>query len=300
MIKPNTPFTLGAIALIALIALNSVFTVAQYETGFVRVFGKIERDANGEPQVYGPGLHVRWPFITKIVRLDRRIQTMDRPAERVGTSEKKDMMVDLFVKWRIRDFQQFYLRTQGDTTKASLLLERIVNNALRNEFGRNTITDVISERREEIMENIRNEANSGAPELGIEIVDVRVKQANLPVDVSKSVYERMREERNRVATQLRSEGRKLATVIRAEADKRVTIMKAEARLAASRLRADADAAAARIYADAYNKDPEFFDFLRSLQAYENSMTSGTDIMVLSPDGEFFKYFGKAGKTPAGR
>ncbi len=287
----RTPLILGAIALALLLVLNSVFTIDQYQTGFVRVFGKIERNADGNLKVYGPGLHFRWPFVTKVVRLDRRVQTMDRPAERVGTSEKKDMMVDLFVKWRIEDPEQYYLRTQGMTSKALLLLERIVNNALRSEFGRHTITDVIYKQRESIMDNIRHEANAAAPELGIKIIDVRVKQANLPEDVSKSVYRRMREERNRVATQLRSEGRKEATVIRAEADKRVTIIKARASLEARRIRAAAEAEAARVFAEAYNQDKAFFDFLRSLQAYERSFLSGEKtMMVISPEGDFFKHF----------
>ncbi len=274
------------------IGSQSVFTINQYEKGLTKKFGKILRTTDGKPLLYQPGIHFKMPFIEKVIFLDGRIQTLDGAAERVSTNKKIDLMVDAFVKWRISDFSQFYLRTQGKIFKANQLLERIMNNALRAEYGRNSVIDAIYLKREEMMHNIATVANESAPELGITIVDVRVKQSNYPTDVSESVYKQMRAERGQAATKYRSEGKKQATFIRAEADKQVTILTSQGELKARKLRADADAKTAKIYADAFNKDPEFYDFLRSLEAYRNSFHNGRDVMVLSPDNDFFRYFGK--------
>jgi len=289
----NRTFTLLLVLFVLLfIGSQSVFTINQYEQGLTKKFGKIERKADGSPSLYGPGIHFRIPFIEKVVLMDGRIQTLDGAAERVSTNKKIDLMVDAFVKWRITDFSKFYLRTQGEIFKANQLLERIMNNALRAEYGRNSVIDAIYEKRDVMMQNIKDTANESAPEIGVTIVDVRIKQSNYPTDVSESVFKQMRAERAQAATKYRSEGQKQATFIRADTDKQVTILTSQGELTARRLRADADAKIAKIYSDAFNKDPEFYDFLRSLEAYRNSFSKGHDTMVLSPDNDFFRYFSK--------
>ncbi len=288
----KTLFSLIVIALVLFTAINSTFIINQYEVGLSRMFGKINRASDGKPVIYQPGLQWRIPFLEDVIYLDKRIQTLDGAPNSVVTNEKKDMLVDTFVKWKINDFAQYFLTTQGDRVIAESLLERIVNNALRAEFGRRSIKDAIYLKRDEMMQNIQSEANKGAPELGIEIVDVRVKKVNLPSSVSKSVYERMRAERNRVATSFRSEGNKSAKIIRAKADREVTIIGANADLEARLIMADADAESANIYATAFKKNAEFYDFLRSLEAYRKTFNSGNDVMVISPDDDFFRYFGK--------
>ncbi len=288
----KTLFSLIVIALVLFTAINSTFIINQYEVGLSRMFGKINRASDGKPVIYQPGLQWRIPFLEDVIYLDKRIQTLDGAPNSVVTNEKKDMLVDTFVKWKINDFAQYFLTTQGDRVIAESLLERIVNNALRAEFGRRSIKDAIYLKRDEMMQNIQTEANKGAPELGIEIVDVRVKKVNLPSSVSKSVYERMRAERNRVATSFRSEGNKSAKIIRAKADREVTIIGANADLEARLIMADADAESANIYATAFKKNAEFYDFLRSLEAYRKTFNSGNDVMVISPDDDFFRYFGK--------
>lgn len=289
----KTLFALVAILLLFLVGTNSYFTIYQYEKGLSKIFGKIARKADGSPKLYEPGIHLRVPFLESVIRLDGRIQTLDGAAERVGTIEKIDMMVDTFVKWRIKDFEAFYLRTQGRPERANILLEKIVNNALRAEFGKHSVEDAIYKQREKMMQDIQVMANKGAPELGIEIVDVRVKQANYPPDVNETIYKRMRAERLQAATKERSEGRKTATIIRAEAQKKVTVIGANAQLKVRQIEAEAEAKATKIYADSYGKDTEFYDFLRSMEAYKKSFHKGSDVMVMSPDDDFFRYFGKA-------
>lgn len=277
---------------IAFVGMNSFFTINQYQKGLSKVFGKIDRDEAGNPKLYEPGIHFKIPFLESVIYLDGRLQTLDGAAERVGTVEKIDMMVDSFVKWRIKDFAQFYLRTQARKQRANQLLGKIINNALRAEFGKHSVTDAIYLKRELMMQNIQKMANKGAPELGIEIVDVRVKQANYPPDVNENIYKRMRAERLQAATKERSEGKKTATIIRAEAQKKVTVIAAKAGLQARILRAKADATSATIYAESYKKNIEFYDFVRSLEAYKKSFNKGTDVMVISPNDDFFRYFNK--------
>lgn len=290
---PNkTLISLVIILALSVLIVKSTFIINQYEVGLSRMFGKINRAADEKPVLYEPGLHWRVPFVENVIYMDGRIQTLDGAPSSVVTKEKKDLLVDTFVKWKIADFAQYFLTTQGDRVIAESLLERIVSNALRAEFGRRSIKDAIYLKREEMMTNIQTEANKGAPELGIVIVDVRVKKVNLPTSVSKSVYERMRAERNRVATAFRSEGNKSAKIIRAKADREVTVIGANADLEARLVMADADAESANIYATSFKKNAEFYDFLRSLEAYRNTFNSGNNVMVISPDDDFFRYFGK--------
>lgn len=279
------------VVLLALLGYSSLFTVAEGERGIVIRFGKVAQDEQGMPLVYDPGLHFKVPFIERIIKLDARIKTLDGEADRFITSEKKDLIVDAFVKWRIEDFSKYYLSTGGgDQRQAEDLLMRRINAGLRAEFGTRTIRDIVSGERDELMEQALIQASQSSDDLGIQVLDVRVKQINLPTEVSTAIFERMRAERNAVAREHRSEGREQAEIIRADIDARVTVMIADAEREARQIRGEGDAEAARIYAETYGQDPEFFAFIRSLEAYTASFGSGDSVLVLSPDSDFFKYF----------
>ncbi|NMH65318.1 protease modulator HflC [Shewanella salipaludis] len=286
-------FSVIVIAIILGISLSSMMVVSEGERAIVARFGKVlkdEVDGQGITRVYGPGLHFKIPVIDKIKLLDARIQTLDGAADRFVTSEKKDLMVDSYVKWRIKDFEKYYLSTNGGVkSNAESLLQRKINNDLRTEFGRRTIKEIVSGERDELQNNALENASESAQDLGIEVVDVRVKQINLPANVSNSIYQRMRAERQAVAKEHRAQGKEQAEIIRATIDANVTVKIAEAERKALTVRGEGDALAAKIYADAYNKDAEFFAFVRSLEAYKASFAGNSDIMVLEPDSEFFKY-----------
>jgi membrane protease subunit HflC len=295
--SPKQTFSILIIMLLLMAGLNSLFIVKQWEAGILLRFGKVHKISDTEEaDVRKPGLHFKIPFIDKIAYVDTRIQTMDSRPQEVMTSEKKALVVDTFVKWIVEDYAQFYLRTQNDFSRAESLLERIVNTDLREEVGLNTVKETISGERAQMMVNIRNNSNLSAPELGVRIVDVRVKQVNYPTEISVNVYERMRSERERVATAFRSNGRKEAEIIQAGADRKATIIKADAERDAKIITGQADAEAANIYAGAYNKNAEFFSFVRSLQAYDRSFKNNQDIMVMKPDSEFFQFMKDASGT----
>ncbi|KAF7772252.1 MULTISPECIES: protease modulator HflC [Pseudoalteromonas] len=270
-------------------SFSSVFVVTEGQRAIVLLFSKVQKDSNDDAVVYGPGLHLKIPFFSQVRRLDARIQTLDGAPDRFVTSEKKDLIVDSFVKWRVNDFSSFYLRARGDKAYAETLLKQKVNNGLRTNFGSRTIREIVSGERSELMAEALVQASESAQELGIEVLDVRVKQINLPNEVSNSIYQRMRAERTAVAKEHRSEGQEKAETIRAEVDRRVTVMLADAERNARGVRGEGDATAAKIYADAYNKDPEFFSFVRSLEAYKNTFKDKNDVMVLSPKSDFFNY-----------
>lgn len=277
------------VVLLALLGYSSLFTIAEGERGIVIRFGKIAQDENGQALVYQPGLHFKVPFIERIKKLDARVKTLDGQADRFITSEQKDLIVDAFVKWRISDFSQFYLSTGGNERQAEQLLMRRINSGLRSEFGTRTIRDIVSGERDELMEQALVQAGEGASDLGVQILDVRVKQINLPTEVSQSIFARMRAERNAVAREHRAEGQAEAEFIRADVDARVTVMLADAEREARQIRGEGDAEATRIYGESYSQDPEFFAFLRSMEAYRASFANGNDVLVLSPDSEFFRF-----------
>ena len=280
-------------ALLIMIGLSSLLVVNEGERAIVSRFGKVLKD-DGVTRVYAPGLHMKIPAIDKIRYLDSRIQTLDGAADRFVTSEKKDLMVDSYVKWRIKDFETYYLSTNGGIkANAESLLQRKINNDLRTEFGQRTIKEIVSGKRDELQIAALINATESASGLGIEVVDVRVKQINLPDNVSSSIYQRMRAERQAVAKEHRAQGKEQSEIIRATIDADVTVKIAEAERKALTVRGEGDALAAKIYADAYNKDPEFFAFLRSLEAYKESFAGQGDVMVLEPDSEFFHYMNKA-------
>ncbi|HEH9408105.1 TPA: protease modulator HflC [Aeromonas salmonicida] len=286
---------IGVIAVAAMVCFSSIFVVDEGQKGIVVQFGKVKRVESGEARLYEPGLHFKVPFIDQVRKMDARIQTIDSQADRFVTSEKKDLIIDSYVKWKIEDFSRYYLATGGgNKIQAEDLLKRKINNGLRSEIGNRTIKDIVSGERSTVMEDaLMKMARSS--ELGIRVVDVRIKQINLPVEVSNSIYQRMRAERNAVAREHRSQGREQAEILRADIDRKVTVMIADAESNARQLRGEGDAEAAKIYADSYKKDPEFFSFVRSMEAYRKSFAGGNDLMVLKPDSEFFRYL----KSPHG-
>ncbi|MGX5915322.1 protease modulator HflC [Aliidiomarina sp. Khilg15.8] len=276
---------------IGALGYSSLFTIDEGERGIVIRFGKVAQNEQGEAIVYTPGLHVKVPFIERIIKMDARVQTLDGESDRFITSEQKDLIVDSFVKWRISDFAQFYLSTGGaNYRQAEDLLTRRINSGLRSEFGTRTIQDIVSGERNELMEQALVQAGDGASDLGIQVLDVRVKQINLPDEVSQSIFARMRAERNAVAREHRAEGQEQAEFIRADVDARITVMIADAQREAREIRGEGDAQAAQIYGDSYQQDEEFYAFIRSLEAYAASFDKNGDVLVLSPESDFFKYF----------
>ncbi len=274
------------VALIAALVLGSmaIYTVDQREKAILFRLGEIVKAD------MAPGLHFKIPVINNVRKFDARILTLNARPERFLTVEKKNVTVDFFVKWRIKDVSQYYRATRGEERNAQSRLSQIMKDGLRNEFGKRTIRQVVSGERSEIMDILQVKANSLARELGIEIVDVRVSRIDLPDDVSDSVYERMRAERNRVAREFRARGQEQAERIRAEADRRHTEITAGAYREAEKIRGAGDAQAAKVYAEAYEQDPEFYSFLRSINAYVTSFSGKSDMLLLEPDSEFFRYF----------
>ena len=279
--------------LITLVVMGSgsLFVVKEGQRAIVIQFGKVQRDnTTGQTKVFEPGLHFKLPFIDTVRSLDARIQTLDDSPDRFVTSGKKDLIVNSYVKWRIKDFARYYLSTNGgNKLQAEALLKQKVNNGLRTEFGSRTISQIVSGERTELMERAMEQASTSSDELGIEIVDVRVKQINLPTEVSNSIFQRMRAERAGVAREHRSQGQEQAEVIKANIEAKVTVMLADAERNARQLRGEGDATAAQIYAEAYSKNPEFYGFLRSMDAYRSSFNSKDDVLVVEPDSDFFRY-----------
>jgi len=280
---------IAAFVLLVLLASGSLFAVKEGERAIVIQFGKVQRDDDtGDTKVFEPGLHFKLPFIDSVRVLDARIQTLDGSPDRFVTSEKKDLIVDSYVKWRIDDFARYYLSTGGNKLQAEALLKQKVNNGLRSEFGTRTIAQIVSGERSALMNQAMEQASTSSDELGIEIVDVRVKQINLPTEVSNSIFQRAA-----VAREHRSEGQEQAEVIKANIDAKVTVMLADAERNARQLRGEGDAIAAQIYADAYSQNADFYSFLRSMDAYKKSFNSKQDVMVIAPDSDFFKYMNQS-------
>ena len=281
---------IAIIVILGVLASGSLFVVKEGTRAIVIQFGKVQKDSGTEiTKVFAPGLYFKVPFIDTVRHLDARVQTLDDAPDRFVTSEKKDLIVDSYVKWRIDDFERYYLSTGDNRLQAEALLKQKVNNGLRSEFGTRTIPQIVSGERSELMNEAMEQASESSDELGIEIVDVRVKQINLPLEVSNSIFQRMRAERAAVAREHRSEGQEQADMIRAGMDARVTIMLADAERKARQLRGQGDAEAASIYANTYSKNPEFYSFLRSMDAYRSSFNSKQDILIVDPSSDFFNY-----------
>lgn len=284
MSSAKTFVSLVLLAAAVLLGSASFFVVQESEVALLLRLGKID-DANSEP-----GLHFKLPIVQNVIHFDKRIQTLDAQPASFVTNEKKFVVVDSYVKWRISDVAQYYRSTKGSLDTTSRLLAERINSALRDEFAKRTIQEVISGERTEIMQTLAREANEKAADLGVEIVDVRVKQIDFPDDISDRIYERMRTERQRVASELRAQGAEAAERIRADADRQRTEILANAYSEAEKLRGEGDATAAEIYAKAFRKNAEFYSFWRSLKAYEEVFASGGSLMLLDPDSEFFRYF----------
>jgi membrane protease subunit HflC len=289
MEKDIKNFAIGAF-LIVFIVISTLFTVSEGEQGIVLRLGEILHSQNGEVITYEPGIHIKLPLIEVVKKFDVRLRTFNVPSSRILTKEQKMVHVDYYVKWKISDAAKYFKTTNGFHEQAQRLLEQRINNTLRASFGERTISDVISAERENIMSTLKDKANENSNNIGIEVVDVRLKQIDLPKEVSLSVYERMRADREKVATKYRSDGRSAAEKIRATADADVTVIMATARSTSARIRASGDAEAAAIYNTAYEQDQGFYNVLRSLQAYVNSFKSSKDFLVLKPNIEYFKYF----------
>lgn len=271
-------------------AYSSLYVIYEGQRGIIVRFSAVLKDANDQTEVVKPGLHMKLPLFDSVRVLDARIQTLDGDPDRFVTSEKKDLIVDSYVKWRIKDFATYYLRTGGGNKfNAENILKQKISDGLRSSFGTRTISQIVSGERSELMDEALKEAAVKAQDIGVELVDMRVKQIELPQAVRSSIYQRMRAERLAVAKEHRSKGKEQSEIIRADIDAKVAIMIANADSQARITRGEGDAEAADIYAKSYGKDPEFFSFLRSMDAYKKSFGNSSDVMVVKPDNDFFKY-----------
>ena len=293
MSQPNYVKTFLPVGLAALVVFIYAFTfvVREYEVAIKLRLGEIVSDD------YRPGLHFKIPILNQIKTFDRRIQTLDSQPERFLTIEKKDVIVDSYAKWRISNAAQFFRSTGGISARTSRLLSERINTSLRDEFGKRTIQEVVSDDRLALMDILTKEVNANASDLGVEVIDIRVKKIDLPPEVSESVYQRMRAERERVARDLRAKGGEAAERIRADADRQRTVTVAEAYKESEVIRGEGDASATEIYAAAFNQDPSFYSFYRSLNAYRTTFGKGGDMMVLEPDSEFFRFFRESSGQP---
>ncbi len=288
--RNSLPFVAAAIFGILVAAAMSIFTVDQRKFAIVLQLGEIKS------VIAEPGLYFKWPMIQNVRYFEKRILTYDSPdPERFITSEKKPVLVDAFVKWRIIEAKQYYISVQGDEVRAHIRLSQTVNAGLREEFGKRTVHEVVSGERDKIMEEVRTKADADARAIGVQIVDVRLKRVDLPQEVSESVYRRMETERKRVANALRSKGAADAEKIRADADRQREVIIAEAYRDAQRIKGEGDAKATSLYAQAFGQNSEFYSFYRSLEAYRASFRSKTDVLVVEPNSEFFKYLKSTGK-----
>ncbi|MGB0495157.1 MAG: protease modulator HflC [Kangiellaceae bacterium] len=280
--------------LIALVVVSkSIYIVEETHKGLILRFGKVLRDSEKVPEIYSPGIHFKAPFVDTVVQIDTRVQLMDGRPDVFTTQNKEFLDVDTYVQWRVTDFAKFYIRTAGNFTKAEGFIEGFVDNGLRNQFGKRTLEQAVSGEREELMGDIRSFVNSKVPEYGLEVVDIRVKKVNYTSRVLNNVYEQIISERRAQAILIRSDGKQTGNIVKAKTDANVLRTLAEADEYSRTTRGNADAEAAKIYADTYNKDPEFYAFLRSIDAYKASFNNKNDILVVSPDSDFFKYLNNA-------
>jgi len=290
-VKNYTSTLLGVLVALLLLASSSLYIVDQRQQAILFQLGEVVDVKTA------PGLYFKIPLAQNVRYFDSRILTMDTAEpERFITSEKKNVLVDLFVKWRIVDVKQYYVSVRGDEMLAQTRLAQTVNSSLRDEFGNRTVHDVVSGERDKIMEIMRQKADADARKIGVEVVDVRLKRVDLPQEVSESVYRRMEAERKRVANELRSTGSAESEKIRADADRQREVILAEAYRKAQEVKGEGDAKASAIYAGAFQANPEFYAFYRSMDAYKQSFKNKGDMLVLEPTSEFFKYIKNSGRT----
>ncbi len=285
----NRSLVIGFIVVaLGVLGVNSLFVITEMERAVLLEFGKVVRDD------IKPGLHLKLPIINEVRKFDGRVLTSDAPPERFLTLEKKAVIVDSFAKFQVDDVETYYTATSGDERRAEELLKERINTGLRNEISKRTLHEVVSGERDELMHILTDDLNSVAKaELGVRVIDVRVKRIDLPPEVSQSVYNRMNTERDIEAREHRAKGQELAVGIRADADKQREVILAEAYSSAEEIRGEGDAEAANIYAAAFNKDKEFYEFYRSMSAYQRTFSDKGDVLLIQPDSEFFKYMNAA-------
>lgn len=281
--KNKSPLIIILLLLAAVFYMAFTFSVKEHETALKLRLGEIAETG------YEPGLHTKIPLWNTVLVFDRRFQTQDSRPQQFLTIEKKFVVVDSFIKWKINNVETFYRSTGGSMEKAGNLISDRINTALRDEFAKRTIQEVVSGERTEIMQNISQQASEGTADLGIQIVDVRLKQIDFPKNLSDAIYERMRTERHRIAAEIRAEGTEQAVKIQAGAERERTEILSSAYSEAEKIRGEGDATAAETYATAFNQDKEFYAFWRSLTAYREVFAKGGDVMVLKPDSEFFRF-----------
>jgi membrane protease subunit HflC len=275
---------LAVLVLIALIASSALFTVDQRQNAMVFQLGEVKE------VITRAGLHFKWPLIQNVRHFDMRILTFDDAEPlRFITSEKKPLLVDSFVKWRIVDARQYYVSVQGDEMRAATRIKQTISDVLQAEFNRRTMHDAVSGQRDEIMAEVRQRADADLKRIGVEIIDVRLKRVDLPQEVSDSVFGRMQAERKRIANEQRSTGAAEGEKIRADADRQREIILAEAYRDAQRVKGEGDAKSSAIYAGAFQQNPEFFSFYRSMEAYRSSFRGKNDLLLLEPSSDFFRY-----------
>ncbi len=281
---------MGLVGLLILLSM-SLFVVDQRQNAIVFQLGEVV-SVKAEP-----GLHFKVPLLQNVRYFDSRILTLDAgEPERFITAEKKNVLVDSFVKWRIIDVKQYYISVGGDEVRANTRLLQTVNSSMREEFGKRTISEVISGERDKIMATLRTKADADARKIGVEVLDVRLKRVDFPLEISESVYRRMDAERKRVANELRATGNAEGEKIKADADKQREVILAEAYRDAQKTKGEGDAKASALYASAFGRNPEFYSFYRSLEAYKQSFKNKSDVMVLDPSSSFFKYLKSSGKS----
>ena len=286
---------LAALAIFALLLSSAMYTVDQRQNAIVFQLGQVRE------VVQNPGLHFKWPLLQNVRHFDMRILTFDdAEAQRFITSEKKPVLVDSFVKWRILDVREYFTSVQGDEFRAATRIKQTIIDGLQAEFGRRTLHDVVSGQRDDIMADVRAKADQDLKRIGVEIIDVRLKRVDLPQEVSESVFGRMQAERKRIANDSRATGAAEAEKIRADADRQREVIVAEAYRDAQRVRGEGDARAASIYAAAFNQNPEFYSFYRSMEAYRSSFRGRQDLMLLETNSDFLRYFRDSLGKPAPR
>jgi membrane protease subunit HflC len=280
--------------LVLLLAVSSMYVVNQGQHALVLRLGRLVLNTEGTPINVGPGLHFKYPFINTIRLFDTRLQTLDiKSTTRVVTKEKKDVIVDYYVKWRISDLGRYYRSTSGNEFNAQGLLEQVLNTSLRDEFGKRTIHELVSGERDDVMAILQKNAGKNAENLGMEVVDVRIKGIDFPSTISENIYQRMRANMEKIANRHRADGRGEAEAIQAEADKKVVLILAKAKSDGDKIQAKGLAIAAKIYTDAYKQAPDFFAFYRSLLAYRNTFSNKNDVLILNQKGQFFNYFNQS-------
>lgn len=286
-----------AIAFVFILLGSTFFTIFESERGIIVRLGELQRNSEtGVVPILGPGLHAKVPFIDRLHTFDSRLNMTEIPSERILTKDKELLMVDLFIQWRITDYPLFYNSTYGSNEglsnrdRAEQLLRQTVKGGLHAEFGQRTLQNVVSGERKQLMQKLVERTDDNVRRYGMTIVDARINRVDYPPEVNDKVFARMISERKQVAAGFRANGESKAAVLRAEADRTTRIMIAEAEKEAETLRGEGDAKALQIFADSYNKAPEFFEFYRTLEAYRKSFQDKQDILVLKPDGSFFKYF----------